>query len=412
MNAIEKQIEFRRLASNGDLQGINRMLDKSFPVPKGALSVAAGCGRIDVMRRLLAAGDYPKDNLGELASSLCDAISNKEVEAVRFLLDAGARPDSGSGRFLDYPALLIAARKGMAEVVKLLLERGANPNAHDIPAGADLLGMNVAETALMAAALKGDQEIVRLLLTAGADPSIRGAKCKTAFELVARRKDRKEVAAILRDWKLKPKARTRGAEKESLPLKLGQPVLTWREAIAFLKDFSGKSPVSHPRSKAIQVFSISADLIRKHVRRVKGLERPIGAADISAVIMFAQKKCAMAKATIFLCLEVGEVAICAAPWKDKFKTISALKCGSANYGVKTANLIALLKKIEARWPFELVECGAGAIGGKFLNPVACPKELCGELLAICPLVLEDFNGKPCKFEHDLAKTGVFKLWWN
>ena len=55
-----------------------------------------------------------------------------------------------------------AAQEGHVEIVKILLERGANPNAED----------DAGRTPLHDAAFKGHVEIVKLLLERGADPWI------------------------------------------------------------------------------------------------------------------------------------------------------------------------------------------------------------------------------------------------
>ena len=65
----------------------------------------------------------------------------------------------------DWPILVYAANGGHVEIVRLLLDRGVDPN------GAGESGI----TPLVGAALKGAAPVVRLLLDAGADPHARSS---------------------------------------------------------------------------------------------------------------------------------------------------------------------------------------------------------------------------------------------
>ena len=82
-----------------------------------------------------------------------------------------------------------AAANGHLEVVRLLLEAGADKNA------ADARGDN----ALITAALYGQLEVVRLLLEAGADKNAAMANGTTALMLAAEN-GHLEVVRLLRGW--------------------------------------------------------------------------------------------------------------------------------------------------------------------------------------------------------------------
>jgi len=119
--------------------------------------------------------------------------------SVEMLLRAGADPSGPK----DYSAFLKkynrpyepslhlcqAAYGGHTEVVRLLLEAGADPN---LPEGEGV-------TALTIAAERGHAEIVRVLLTAGADTSYRTVH-GTAAEL-AEKNGHKEIAVQIRGHK-------------------------------------------------------------------------------------------------------------------------------------------------------------------------------------------------------------------
>ncbi|CAK9019884.1 unnamed protein product [Durusdinium trenchii] len=79
------------------------------------------------------------------------------LEVVRMLLEAGAEKNAATQD--GETALMAAARDGHLEVVQVLLEAGAEKNA----------ATQDGETALMAAARDGHLEVVQVLLKAGAD---------------------------------------------------------------------------------------------------------------------------------------------------------------------------------------------------------------------------------------------------
>ena len=89
-------------------------------------------------------------------------------------------------------ALIYAAAWGREDVVRFLLERGAEINA--IPAGFDFAG-----TALHYAALRGRRSMCELLLAHGADPSIRDTRVNAPPEGWASHEGHDELAAWLQE---------------------------------------------------------------------------------------------------------------------------------------------------------------------------------------------------------------------
>ena len=99
------------------------------------------------------------------------ASQNGRVEIVRLLLDAGADKN-----LLDcdgFTALMLASDRGHHEVVRLLLEAGADEGLTNC----------FGRTALMPASQAGRVEIVRLLLDAGADKNLLDCDGFTALML-------------------------------------------------------------------------------------------------------------------------------------------------------------------------------------------------------------------------------------
>ncbi len=96
--------------------------------------------------------------MGVIASNACAAGPNLPLA----LLDAGADPDARDNRN-GWTPLMHAIHKQHVGAVRLLLDRGADPNAR-IPAF----------TPLMMAAAERDPAFVKRLLEYGADPKPRG----------------------------------------------------------------------------------------------------------------------------------------------------------------------------------------------------------------------------------------------
>jgi uncharacterized protein len=113
----------------------------------------------------------------------------KRPEAVKALLELGAHvtPASRNGGFTPLHSA-IADDEGPTpkEIVRMLLDASADPNARSASGG----------TPLHTAAFTGDIPIVQMLLAAGGDPSIADDKGHTPLD-IARERGHSEVAALL-----------------------------------------------------------------------------------------------------------------------------------------------------------------------------------------------------------------------
>lgn len=125
----------------------------------------------------------------EMAASdraLFDAIERNDASACLAAIDAGADVEARGGRsaLFDYETPLLRAAPS-PELVRLLFERGADPNARS--------GSNW--TALMRACNAGCLESARLLLAAGADASVFNNEGYSAYGRVPR--NQPELLALL-----------------------------------------------------------------------------------------------------------------------------------------------------------------------------------------------------------------------
>jgi ankyrin repeat protein len=114
------------------------------------------------------------------------AASRGHFEVVKLLLEKGAnvnakQPDDGR------TALIWAAETGHSEVIRLLLEKGADVNAKQ---------MRFDFTALMEASMRGDAESVKLLLEKGADVNAKDYSGNTALGM-AKQRSLAEIVQLL-----------------------------------------------------------------------------------------------------------------------------------------------------------------------------------------------------------------------
>lgn len=159
--ALEPDLFFEA-ALNGDLEGIRSMLRLGMDV-----NVTEEEGR----------------------TALMFAGYNGHTEIVKLLIERGAVVDLRDQA--DRTALLYAATGPFPESVKVLLEKGAKPNVIDN-------GEHFSP--LMHAAAEGNLDVVKILLEFGADPVLKDVDGDTA-ESFARQKGHTEVVEYLKSLK-------------------------------------------------------------------------------------------------------------------------------------------------------------------------------------------------------------------
>ncbi len=177
---------------------------------------------------------------------LTNAAKNGDLQQVRELLaNVGFLVialilGACAGRPRPQPPLLIAAYRGQVDEVKKLLKEG-----HGVNAGSG------GYSALFNAATKGHNEIVRILLENGADPNLVTNKGFTALH-VASRSDYLEIASLLLD---------KGADPNIKNTVTGLTPLL----------YSLEAKLSEETFELLSRFGISKELIFKHRENPKKL---------------------------------------------------------------------------------------------------------------------------------------------
>ena len=139
------------------------------------LYYAALCGFRGLVGRLLTA--YPQDldvKGGKYGAPLNAALAKGHLNIAQFLLDHDAVGDTTG--YMEQTGLYIASSRGYANVVRSLIDRGADVNAECEYWGGDDL---VQWTPLHIAIYEGHPDIALLLLKSGADPEARSSQNQT-----------------------------------------------------------------------------------------------------------------------------------------------------------------------------------------------------------------------------------------
>lgn len=277
--------------ASGDVAKVRLLLDRGAAANARmedgttALVTAARRGNTEVMRVLLTRGADPKTAANETAELLRIAYSDhpeiRQILAgagielkdsaparapplttfpslsnaglVRELLDMGVSPNP-RGRF---PSVSAAAFEGHADTVRLLTERGANPNAKT--------AQDVTPLMMAAAASRPDPAIVRLLMEKGADLGARDKAGRTALDWALLQGDT-EVSRLLRDAGTPALAPPLPSPAAVDKPRTARAAIT--EALARLRPIS---PILYEQRKCISCHHQSLPVIAMKLASVRGI---------------------------------------------------------------------------------------------------------------------------------------------
>jgi ankyrin repeat protein len=155
--------------------------------PEAPVADAAMRGDRVEMQRLLSSGAEVNLPQGDGMTALHWAAENGDVEMVRMLIDAGANTEAVT-RIGDYTPLHVASEGGHGEAVRALLEAGADVDARRAFAGT---------TALHLAAAAGSVSSIEALVSFGADINARESEWGQTPLIFAASRNRVEAVKTL-----------------------------------------------------------------------------------------------------------------------------------------------------------------------------------------------------------------------
>jgi ankyrin repeat protein len=182
----EKLLDRAKSTGTG-LSGLVNAKDSSGYSP---LFYAASDG-CEEMVQLLCEGGITEADDGLRDTPLLIAISRRHLRVAHYLIEKGAKVDSGGER--STPPLYLAASTGDESIVKALLHHGANTEAES---------HYDKETPLHVAARLGHQAVVKILLDKGASLRARTSQGRTALHLACIEGQAESARQLLANMKL------------------------------------------------------------------------------------------------------------------------------------------------------------------------------------------------------------------
>ena len=205
------------------------------------LCKASQKGETEEVRKLLLSGMVDADNIDSSVHSdsytsvLSVAADGGHLDVVRLLIDSGADPNKASKQYEGFSPLHHAVKSGRIDVVQLLLDAGAEPNATNSGQEASgyrangegqtpmylaarwgywdifqlLKDLTGGELPLIMAAQKDDYHAMQVLLEAGADPNMTNLNGETPLIAAIRTSCYHDVLHLLLENGAEPNKRTK-----------------------------------------------------------------------------------------------------------------------------------------------------------------------------------------------------------
>lgn len=175
---------FVAVAKTGDLEIARFLLKRGSdtelpdPIGRSPLILAVQAGHTVIVSELLKTGRDVNKYTFKGYSALHFSATNGQREMVRMLLDFGAEPERQSDENSQVTPLILAAQTGHKEVVAMLLAEDVDINKQT----------GKGASALMFASANGHSTVVELLLEQGANPNLVDSEGLSAIYLSSRKR--------------------------------------------------------------------------------------------------------------------------------------------------------------------------------------------------------------------------------
>lgn len=369
---------------------------------------AARAGLVARVRALLDQGTAADARDPRGRTALHWAAMSGDVELVRMLLDAGAPADAPDKSGWT-PLSLI---EDSVDVAKLLLERGADPNANHG-------GLPV----LLYLATVRAPEVLAVLLDAGGDPNAKDSEGRGILDFAksnsprARKflKDRLGIArdaidALYDHLKELPKL-AKAPAFEAAAARIGaifdRKPAPWRrrKGVVYFHDVSlGKRLAAH-YGEALAAGDAAMEQASHLLTR---LQDEVAAEGFTLAFTNAIP-------------EAGRMPLILLPTADKYAALLASGTNGINYGHDAEAVIRWLKDMEAENPFHLDGCGHDFLHGRFAGLVKNAEPLAARMIEFCPDIADQAHAslrQSSRAEQvrtiagEMTKTGWFGFWWD
>lgn len=432
-------------AGGGLLDAVRALLElKANPNAKTkagytALFNAAGEGHAEVVKVLLASGADVAG--GDASFSPLEVASTGGHQAVVALLVRAQQTKSGPAASKpDGEALLSAVISGKAEIVRTLLEAGADPNAKN----ADSF------TPLMAAVRMGNVELVSLLLQAQAEPNAMNDRGETALDLACDgikmakdqlvflkkfggEKEKKEAAEFAKQIKagggedeittaLRQAGGKQGKELEQprvpkTPPAKSEPARDYKDLP--VPDFRARAKAADFK-KAVQEL---AKLCGTKAKLAAEDDEPFaGCAQFTVTTkkadqILADHHEALLKRGCYLIkssrgFASGKDQLTLLPTNNRNEVLAAAQTNGANSEVYPADVVRWFEELEQSQPFLLTGAGHDWCEGRFTSPIQDSKKLAKRMYEFCSDIVDQGVGDVARLALELKKTQRFYFWWD